>query len=451
MPDGFEHPRRPLDALTSRRVVIQGVALSVPAIALSVAVPAFAVSGAALSFSASAFSGVGCGQITDVIVRATDGGAPDAGRTVVLQLAGGYTFDAGAVTATVVTGSDGTVACGTIHVPGSSAGGSISATSIGVTSAVAALTTFDARLLRSPRGLTNASRIPVGAVPVARDLFTLNGTLYRAGVGAVQAGVAAAGALVESPSKNGSFLLPLRLSDGSAAVYDTRTGTVVGVAGTPSGSTPVAGELFLSSTTIYRGGVAVATDVAAYGQLVEYEQGAGGTGQFELPYRTADGTPRLLRVPADQTRPAFEFGSAGGPPSGATPLAGDLFVSGGSIYRVSWDGTAPYGAGVVATGISTWGALTPNPFFAGERLLPVVTTSGAAALFMVSGNTVRPASSVPAGATPIGADLFLVGQNVYQDGVGVVATSATAVGQPAPSAAGSSDVVVPVRSSASTC
>ncbi|MBD8207043.1 hypothetical protein IFU08_14430 [Microbacterium sp. CFBP 8790] len=447
-------PRARIDlsaAAPSRRAVVTAGTWAVPAIALVVTSPALAVSGVTLSFSSGSYAGVPCEDITDAVVRAAVGGVGEAGVSVVLQLSDGYTFDAAAVTATVVTDADGTAPCGTIHVPGSGATGTLAASASGATSASATLTAFSGRLLTTPGTLSAVSLVPAGAVPLAHDLFLHDATLYRAGVGAVHTGVEAAGALAEAPSKNGSFLLPLRLRGGSAAVYDTQAGTVVPVIGIPLGATPVAADLFLVGSTVYRAGVAIATDVAAYGQLLEHEQGGGGTGQFELPYRALDGTPRLLRVPLDETRAAFEFDGPSGPPRGATPVAGDLFIADGVLYRVSWDGDCPYGAGAVATGIASWGTLTPNPSYVGERLMPVTTSSGAAALFMVSGNTARDATAVPAGATPIGADLFLLGESIHRDADGVVATGVAALGYPAPAASGSSQIVLPLASVAPSC
>ncbi|KQT74556.1 hypothetical protein [Microbacterium sp. Leaf436] len=454
MRHNLDGPRAPIDlsgAAPSRRAVVVAGTWAVPALALVVTSPAFAVSGVTLSFSSGSYAGVPCEDITDAVVRAATGGVPQAGVSVVLQLSDGYTFDAAAVTATVVTDADGTAPCGTIHVPGSGATGTLAASANGATSASATLTAFSGRLLTTPGTLSAVSLVPAGAVPLAHDLFLHDAALYRAGVGVVHTGVAAAGALAEAPAKNGAFLLPLRLEGGSAAVYDTQAGTVVPAIGVPFGATPVAADLFLAGSTVYRAGVAIATDVAAYGQLLEHEQGAGGTGQFELPYRALDGTPRLLRVPADQTRTAFEFDGPSGPPRGATPVAGDLFIADGVLYRVSWNGDCPYGAGAVAAGIASWGTLTPNPSYIGERVLPVVTAAGAPAVFMVSGNTVREATAVPNGATPIGADLFLLGESIHRDGDGVVATGVAAVGYPVPAASGSSQIVIPLASVAPSC
>ncbi|WP_285137912.1 hypothetical protein [Microbacterium sp. lyk4-40-TSB-66] len=435
----------------TRRGVLRTAAWAVPAVALTATSPAYAVSGRTLSFSAASYAGVTCGTITDAAVRALDGTDALTGASVVLQLSDGYTFDGGATTATVVTDAGGSASCGTLHVPAGGATGTIAASAAGTTGATATLTSFDARLLTSPRGLTDASLVPTGAAPVALDLYLAAGALYRSGVGAVATGIASTGALVEAPEANGAFLLPVRLTDGSAAVFDTRAATVAPAVGTPTGATPVAGDLFLSGTSIYRSGVVLAADVDITGQFIEHDEGAGGTGRFLLPYRATDGTPRLLRVPDGDTRAAHEYGEADGPPAGAIPVADDLFIAGGDLYRVSWDGASPYGTGVVASGIASWGTLTPNPFYAGERLLPVVTTAGTAALFMVSGNAVRTTTAVPAGSTPLGADLFRVGSTVYQDAVGAVASDVTGVGQPAPESFGSSRVVVPLTSASSSC
>jgi len=422
----------------------------VPAVTLAAATPAFAASGTTLSFSSASYHGVACATIDDAVVRAANGATPEAGQSIVLQLSDGYTFDGGGVTRTVVTGSDGSVSCGTIHVPGPDASGTLAATASGATSASSTLTSYDARLVASPRGVDDLTGVPAGATPIAADLFLADDALHRAGHGAVATGVREVGRLVEAPSKNGSFLLPFR-GDDRRYLYDTSTGSVAVATGVPSGASPVAGDLFLLGFQMFRGDTLVAKDVAAYGQLVEHDEGSGGTGQFFLPYRDLDGVPKLLRVPADDTRTVHEYGTSDGPPVGATPVADDLFFANGSLYRTSWDGSNPYGTGVVASGISSWGTLTPNPYYAGERLLPVVLQSGEAALFEVSGNTVRVARNVPARATPLGADLFLSGSAVYQDGVGLVASPVTSTGQSTPASAGSSRVVVPLMSTSATC
>lgn len=436
-------PRTP-----ARRAVLHAAAWTLPAVVLVSASPAAATSGRALTFSSASYAGVACSSLTGVVVRLTDGSDAVAGASVVLQLAGGFTFDAGALTATVVTGADGSAECGTIKVP-AGATGSISATAVAATGATATLTSFDARLLASPRGLTDATLIPVGATPLALDLFLASGVLYRAGVGAVATGIAAAGALAPSAADANAFLLPLRLADGSTAVFDTSSNAVSAVTGMPSGATPIAADLFRVGSTLRRGGAVVAVDVDLCGQLIEHD--ADSTGRLFLPFRAVDGTPRLLRLPDGDTRNVFEYGSAGGPPSGATPIADDLFFADGLIHRISWDGSTAFGAGVVASGIASWGALTPDPFFAGERLLPVTTTTGDAALFMVSGNAVRPARDVPAGAIPVGADLFRSGSAVYQDGVGLVASDVSAVGAASPVSRGAARVVVPLGSAVASC
>jgi hypothetical protein len=70
---------------------------------------------------------------------------------------------------------------------------------------------------------------------------------------------------------------------------------------------------------------------------------------------------------------------------------------------------------------------------------------------MVSGNVVRAARGVPSGATPLGADLFRVGSDIYQDGVGLVASEVTAVGAPSPASRGATRVVVPLASAVASC
>lgn len=436
----------------SRRMVVRGAAWAVPAVSAAVLAPSARASGRTLAFTAAAFTGEVCGEITSAVVQCLDGSVPVAGVAVALQLSGAYTFGDATTSAVVITASDGTAAVGTIRVPASGQTGSLTATAASA-SAASALLSATSRdvLLFSPRGSSPVTTVPSGAVAVAADLFLSGGSLYRSGAGAVVRDVSAVGALAPDPAGSGALLLPIGLADGTSVVWNATTATVSAVAGVPASATPVAADLFLSGTTISRNGVAVAGDVAAYGQLVEHEQGAGPTGQFEVPYRSTTGAPRLLRVPAGEVRTAAEFGSAGGPPANATPVAGDLFAANGSLYRVSWDGSNPYGTGVVATDVAAWGALTPNPFFQGQRLLPVVTSSGTPGLFMVSGNTVRAVTQVPTGATPVGADLFSSGGRIYQDGVGAVAENVVAVGQPAPVSVGSSRVVVPLSTQPATC
>lgn len=436
-------------SVLDRRVVLHASAWAVPAIVLVSASPAAAVSGPALTFSSTSYAGIACGAITDAVVRLADGADAVAGAGVVLQLAGGYTFDGDLVTRSVVTDGDGRAACGTIHVPGGGAAGSIAATASGATGATATLASFDARLFASPRGLSDAPAIPVGATPVALDLFLSAGVLYRSGVGAVATGIAAVGALAPSAGDATAFLLPLRLDDGSASVFSTASNAASSVVGIPSQATPIAADLFLSGTTLYRGADVVASGVDLCGQLIDHD--ADSTGRLYLPYRATDGSPRLLRLPDGDTRTAFEYGSAGGPPTGATPVADDLFFAAGAIHRVSWDGTSAFGTGVVASGIASWGVLTPNPFYAGERLLPVTTTTGGAALFMVSGNATRAARAVPSGSTPLGADLFRLGSAIHQDGVGLVASDVSATGVPSPVSRGAARVVVPLSSAVASC
>lgn len=445
-----DRPHPPRHTVIGRRTILHGAAWSVPAIALVTAVPAYAQSGKTLSFSSASFTGPACGTITDATVRAASGGAPASGVNVALSLSGGFTFDGGGSSATVVTGSDGSVSCGTIHVPAAGTSGTLSASSADASGASAGLGSADAQVFTSPRGLATVSGIPVGSTPLTRDFFLSGTSLYRAGAGVVATGIRSAGRLVESSAGGGSFLLPVQLTDASASVFDTASGALIAASGTPSGATPLAGDLFLSGNTVYRGGVAVATDVAEAGQLIPHDDGSGSSSRLYLPYRSVTGEPRILRVPDNDVRTAFEYGSSNGPASGATPVADDLFLSSNSLYRVSWDGTSAYGTGAVASGIKTTGSLTPNPYYAGERLLPVsLSGSGDAALFMVSGNSLRAARQVPSVSTPLGADLFFSSGTVYQDGTGAVASSIAHTGLAGPVSSGSNKVSIPLINSAS--
>lgn len=106
----------------------------------------------------------------------------------------------------------------------------------------------------------------------------------------------------------------------------------------------------------------------------------------------------------------------------------------------------------MASGIAAFGTLTPNPYYSGERLLPVRRTgTGEAALFMVSGNSVRTATNVPTGCTPLGADFFSSNGTILQDVSGAVATSVSTYGAAGPAAYGSNKVTVPFTVSSSSC
>lgn len=440
-------------ALPSRRTLIGAAVWAVPAVAAIATAPAAAaVSGTSLSFSATGYQAPMCMAISDATVRADSAGVAASGKLVTLQLSGGFTFADGASSSTVTTGSDGVAPCGDIRVPTGGAVGTLTASAEEAVPASAALSASpDACVLFTPRGSIAAPEVPAGATPVAGDFFLRDDVLYRQGVGIVLREVAAAGALAENPAKSGSFLLPLCLADGSAVVLDSANNAATPATGTPAGATPVAADLFLSGATLYRGGVAVASGLVAYGQLVEHDQGSGLTGQFELPFRDADGTARLYRSPADEVRTAYEFGQPGGVPVGATPVAGDLFAADGALYRASWDGSTPLKTGALVTQVASWGALTPNPYFSGQRLLPLRLVDGGAALLDVLAGHVRTVAQIPSGATPVGADLFLAVATLYQADVGVVADNVGRVGQPVLAAAGSSRVAVPVVAPMPAC
>lgn len=444
--ESLGHPSSRADRGPARRSVLLGPLWAVPAIALMTTTPVFAASGTALSFSGGPFEAPRCGTLDAVVVRAHRGGAGVAGLGVVLELAGGFTFDGATTTSTVVTGPDGSVSCGSVRVPAEGGTGTITATAAGAASSTASLNAAaDGRLLSLPHGTVRTASAPAGATPVAGDLFLASGVLHRDGVGAVQHDVVAFGQLAGAPGASTAALLPLRTTDGIARVFDTATNTCSAAAGVPAGAVPVAADVFLAGTSLVRGGAVVATDVAAVGQMIERERSGPAAGRaYDLPFRRTDGAPRVLRSPENEVVVPAEYGAPGGPPAGAVPVAGDLFWADGRLYRVSRDGTHPFGTGVVATGIAAWGALTPHPYFAREQLLPVRQDTGAAAVFMVSGNALRAATAVPTGATPVAADLFLAGGVVYQDAVGAVARQVAAAGHPFAVAAAGSSLIVPL-------
>ena len=251
-PDAVPRPPRQAGVGPSRRSAIASAVWAVPVVAMVAATPAAAAaSGTSLRFSASSYQAAACDVITGASVEASSGGAAAAGVVVTLQLSGGYTFSDGSTSAMVTTDSAGSAPCGDIRVPGSGAAGTLTASAASATPATATLSALPAlRLLSSPRGTIAVTEVPAGATPVAGEFFLLGTTLYRHGVGAVQSEVVAVGALVEAPTRTGSFLLPLRLADGSAVVFDTATDASTPATGTPSGATPVAAVLFLSGTTL---------------------------------------------------------------------------------------------------------------------------------------------------------------------------------------------------------
>lgn len=442
--DDRSHPRTVSGP--ARRSVLLAPLWAAPAIALATTAPAFAASGTTLSFTGGPFEAARCGTLDGIAVQGYRDGVAVAGLSVTLDLAGGYTFDDGAITSTVVTGADGSVSCGRIRVPAAGGTGTLTAIASGAaTSSATVGAAADGRVLSLPAGTVRTASAPAGSTPVAGDLFLAGDVLHRDGTGAVQNDVVAFGQLVGAPDASTSALLPLRTSDGTPRVFDTATGACTVAIGVPTGATPVAADVFLDGTSLVRAGTVLATDVAAVGQMVEREQSGSATGRaYDLPFGRTDGAPRVLRSPENEVYTPAGYGTPGGLPTGASPVAGDLFWADGKLYRVSRDGTHPYGTGAVATGIAAWGALTPHPFFAGERLLPVRQDSGAAAVFMVSGNAVRAATAVPTGAVPVGADLFFADGVVYEDGVGPVARGVAATGRPFAASAVGSPLVVPL-------
>ncbi|PPI52134.1 hypothetical protein [Rathayibacter toxicus] len=114
-----------------RRTLVKGAAWSVPIIATAGATPAFAASPTpTLAFTQSSYSGAGCGTITGVQVKRTvDGTAPDAGKTVSVTLADGYTFADGTTTYSGTTDANGLITLPDIKVPAKGGNSKFSASS----------------------------------------------------------------------------------------------------------------------------------------------------------------------------------------------------------------------------------------------------------------------------------------------------------------------------------
>lgn len=114
-----------------RRTLVQGAVWTVPVIVGATATPAAAASAApTLQFTQPSYSGTACGVISGVQVRRTsDGTAPDAGKTIVVTLADGYTFAGGSTTYSAVSDANGVISLPDITVPATGGSSVFSATS----------------------------------------------------------------------------------------------------------------------------------------------------------------------------------------------------------------------------------------------------------------------------------------------------------------------------------
>ncbi|AOX45644.1 MULTISPECIES: hypothetical protein [unclassified Microbacterium] len=134
----------------SRRTLVTGAAWSVPVIALSVATPAAAAASgmATASFDAPTYTVDFTRLLSGVVVRVTKDGAPLAGAVVTVSLSAGMTFTPGGTTSLpVTTGADGSAQLPDIELAETTASGTLSATSVGVTPASAAVTSSVRKLV----------------------------------------------------------------------------------------------------------------------------------------------------------------------------------------------------------------------------------------------------------------------------------------------------------------
>ncbi|WP_154096426.1 hypothetical protein [Microbacterium testaceum] len=387
----------------SRRTVLAGTALAVPAVVLTASAPAVAASGLALNFEKSSYSGQGCTTISGAKVSASDNGAPKAGASVTVSLSNGYTFSTGGTSSTGVTGTDGARTLPDINVPAGGGSGTATATSSGATSTTASLISTGAQAAAyiSDGTESQASGVPRNSKPVAGGLWlTSDGRivdgLYNGQVRATN--VASFGQIFRET--NTTWYLPLTNSDGSAT-YISGGGPQTNAANVPAGSTPVAGGLWLTSAGQIvdglQGGQVVATNVSSFGQIYRDPNTT-----WYIPLKNSDGSATYISGGGPQT-------SASNVPTGSTPIAGGLWLaSGGQIV----DGL--HGGQVVANNVSSFGQIYRDPKT--SWYVPLKNSDGSATYISGSGPQ-SSATNVPNNSTPVAGGLWLSPGGQLVDGL----------------------------------
>ncbi|WP_424936370.1 MULTISPECIES: hypothetical protein [Bacteria] len=267
-----------------RRTIVKGAAWSVPVIAVAAALPSAAASVQELTLTLDPDST--CTAIA-ANARASFGGAPLANEPVTVTLSGGYTFAGGAASFTGTTDADGNVVgLPLIQVPAGRGPGTIAASARGATSTAVPLTApATASSYWLYPGPVAAGAVPPGSRPLVGGFFLTgdgwiidaNGNRLPAQTTPIQNPDENAGRIL---SLNGSWLLPLRFSDGTIGTLGAG-----GIIPQPVDAVPLYGGWFLQGTTIIEGigGQTVATDIAESGQPL-------ATGpNFILPVRKTDG------------------------------------------------------------------------------------------------------------------------------------------------------------------
>ncbi|QWL31560.1 hypothetical protein [Rathayibacter toxicus] len=307
-----------------RRTLVKGAAWSVPIIATAGATPAFAASPTpTLAFTQSSYSGTGCGTITGVQVKRTvDGTAPDAGKTVSVTLADGYTFADGTTTYSGTTDANGLITLPDIKVPAKGGNSKFSASS----DTLAASATVS--------GSTNGG-----------DLYNYNGT---------------------SSTATGAKNIAQVFTDGTGNVYAvTKDGDLVDSAGNKTQNGVTFGSGLDASNT--RGTAISGANADVYyiknGDLYKYSNGAvTATGAKNIAQVFTDGTGNVYAVTKDgdlvdsvgnKTQNGVTFGSGldasntrGTAISGAN--ADVYYIKNGDLYKYSNGAVTATGATNIA-------------------------------------------------------------------------------------------------------
>lgn len=438
-----------------RRPLLVGAAWSVPAIAMTVSAPAYAASGAVLTFNRSSYDTVACSPLNGVAIAVKNGGAPASGVAVTTSLSTGWTFaSTGAASYVGTTDSTGTVTLPAISSP---AGGGTTTITATISSPTFVSQSSNAKasvanglgalgLSRSFTSSTGwngvrafAQTVPVGTkVAFGPVMHTADNRLVYNDGTTLATNVSQFG---QAMSDGASVVVPLRLTDGSAATLSlspnmSSVNALYKSTAVPSGSTPAFGPTFLTSDKriMHNNGTPFTTGVVeGFGQAIWDGSNA------LVPVITTDGSVGTLVLSGGMSTAAAYY-QATAVPNGSKPAFGATFLT--SDNRLMYnDGTALTTAVVTGFGQAAWDGAS--------ILVPLTTTDGSVGTLSLSPsmstvNAYYQASSVPAGSKPLAGPTFLTGDNrvMYNDGTAL--TTAVVVGAGQALSDGSS-VLVPLR------
>lgn len=178
----------------ARRTVVKGLIWTVPTVAIATAAPQASASTANVAFSQGSYSGSACGPIQGVTVTLTPA---EAGKSVAVQLSGGYTFSDGSTSYSGLTDASGVVAVPAIVPPGAGGTAVVTASSNSRTATAIFSATAKPRVGRLYYGAFRSTNEPNSefAVPFnarsvgGRHWLTDDGQLGHAGGGVIATGV----------------------------------------------------------------------------------------------------------------------------------------------------------------------------------------------------------------------------------------------------------------------